>query len=85
MGERTGRDGKTYKTEKITNRAKPKAEPEPEPLASGQTDIEDVQGVKQPAKVAPLIDPAWAHLSEQLHAVVKAHAKLPGPGVAAAN
>jgi hypothetical protein len=35
--------------------------------------------------VTPLIDPAWAHLAEQLRAVVTAHGKLPGPGITAAN
>src|SRR4051812_3828870 len=44
--------------------------PEPDPEDPAQADIEDVPGVKPSGKVTPLIDPAWAHLSEQIHAVV---------------
>jgi hypothetical protein len=58
---------------------KPEAdEPEAEkPQESGQADIEDIPGVKQSAKVAPLIDPKWAHLPEHMRAVLRAHAELP--------
>jgi len=93
---RTGQDGRTINVKNIgaSQKAAPDPEPnpaldaeqeEPEPPDPNQTDIEDIPGVKPSGKVAPLIDPAWAHLSEQIHAVVKAHGRLPGPGVAAAN
>jgi hypothetical protein len=53
-------------------------EPEPEPPDPSQMDIEEVPGVKQ-ARVVPLIDPAWAHLSGNIGAIMRAHASLRPP------
>jgi hypothetical protein len=46
---------------------------EPKAAAPAQTDI---PGVATSRKVAPLIDPKWAHLPEHMR-VVRAHAELP--------
>jgi hypothetical protein len=66
----------------------PASAPDPSDQASlgrGQTDIEDLPGVKPTAKVVPMIDPKWEHLPANIGAIVRAHANLPDPGVAAAN
>jgi hypothetical protein len=60
-------------------------EPEDVPSTSAQTDIEDVPGVKPAAKVVPMIDPKWEHLPANIGTIVRAHANLPAPGIAAAN
>jgi hypothetical protein len=63
-------------------------EPEPdedEPEESSRMDIEEVPGVKTAGKVVPLIDPKWEHLPSNISAIVRAHANLPHPGVAAQN
>jgi hypothetical protein len=93
---RVGRDGRRIDVSAIgSNPASHEPRPAPEPSFveeiegdepdPDQMDIEEVPGVKPSTKVVPLIDPAWAHLAEQLRAVVAAHGKLPSPGVTAAN
>jgi hypothetical protein len=86
------RVGKNGVEQVVGSRGKKAADPapkQPEPQSEApdpvQADIEDMPGVKPTAKVVPLIDPKWEHLYSLLQAVVKAHAGLPDPGVAAVN
>jgi hypothetical protein len=81
----------------VGSRGKAKANPDPVPApetdapateddeAPEQMDIEGIPGVKPSGTVVPLIDPKWDYLSSNIDAVVKAHANLPAPGIAAAN
>jgi hypothetical protein len=91
QNERVGKDGKTYRADADRGKAReedaePAAEAAVELAAEAvQMDIEDVPGVKPDPKVAPLIDPAFAHLPEHLRAIVRAHSALPSAGVTAAN